>query len=105
MISSHHLPADFRKAVNEMTTDEAWFDGNHSPFNGRQMQVLNIYGTYRHQSDGTISNFSSRDLRCTYHGINGTYQELNVKGRLAQHSALTRYNPQVAKAVSQFLKE
>lgn len=105
MLNSHRIPADFRKAAREMVADENWLDGNNSPFNGRKLQVLNIYGTYRKQSDGTISNLSSRDLRRTYHGIDGTYQELNVRGRLAQHSALTRYNPQVAQAVSQFLKE
>lgn len=105
MIKSSRVPADFRQAVREMVKDESWFDGNHSPFNGRRMQALNIYGTYRKGTDGTISNYSSRDLRRTYHGINGTYRELNVKGHLAQHSALTRYNPQVAQAVSQFLKE
>ncbi|KLI75178.1 alpha/beta hydrolase [Lacticaseibacillus zeae] len=68
------------------------------------VKVLNIYGDLHNgsDSDGRVSNNSSRSLRYLVSTRAATYQEREYFGRDAQHSALHE-NPQVAKAVDSFI--
>lgn len=101
----HHQVGGFAVYVKEMLHDQAWYEGRHSPFNGQHFSVLNIYGTYRGRpSDGAVSHEAAQGLRKDFRGIKGSYHEKEFKGRNAQHSALTRRNPAVAKAIAKFLK-
>ncbi|MCH3921620.1 alpha/beta hydrolase [Limosilactobacillus sp.] len=100
-----HQTGGFATYVKEMRADQQWYEGRHSPFNGAHFSDLNIYGTYQGKpSDGAVSHESAQGLRQDFAGITGTYQEREFRGPLAQHSALTRYNPAVAQAIAQFLK-
>lgn len=101
----HHQIGGFAVYVKEMLHDQAWYEGKNSPFNGEHFSVLNIYGTYRGRpSDGAVSHEAAQGLRKDFHGIIGSYREKEFKGPNAQHSALTRRNPGVARAIANFLK-
>lgn len=68
------------------------------------VKVLNIYGDLRDgsDSDGRVSNNSSRSLRYLVSPRAAGYREKEYSGRDAQHSALHE-NPKVAQAVDAFL--
>ena len=68
------------------------------------VKVLNIYGDLRDgsDSDGRVSNNSSRSLRYLVSPRAAGYREREYFGRDAQHSALHE-NPKVAQAVDAFL--
>ncbi|AMV69343.1 cell surface hydrolase (putative) [Pediococcus damnosus] len=66
--------------------------------------VLNIYGNIGDRSDGTVQNYSSKSLRYLVQDRAKSYQELEMKGKLAQHSKL-HANPKVDHAILKFLWE
>lgn len=70
----------------------------------KYLKILNIYGDRQDgkDSDGRVANNSSRSLRYLVAPSKASYQEKQINGKKAQHSAL-RENPQVAKAVDSFL--
>ena len=70
----------------------------------RNTRVLNIYGNLENgtNSDGSVSNASSRSLRYLLNGRAKSYRELMIRGRGAQHSRLHN-NAQVNQAIANFL--
>lgn len=67
-----------------------------------QLDVLNIYGDYKNATDGRVSNNSSKALKYLVQSRTKSYQEVKVKGALAQHSQLHE-NPEVDQALISFL--
>lgn len=69
-----------------------------------QVSVLNIYGDLDDgsDSDGRVSNNSSRSEKYLLKGRYKSYQELEIKGKKGQHSQLHE-NAQVDKALINFL--
>lgn len=67
-----------------------------------QLDVLNIYGDYKNATDGRVSNNSSKALKYLVQSQAKSYQEVKVKGALAQHSQLHE-NPEVDQALISFL--
>lgn len=70
----------------------------------RQTKVLNIFGNLDDgsNSDGDVSNASSRSLKYLVNHRAASYQELTIHGRKAQHSRLHN-NQQVNNALIKFL--
>ena len=67
-----------------------------------QVDVLNIYGDFKNQSDGSVLNVSSRSLKYLVIDNAKSYQEKRVTGPLAQHSQLHE-NPEVNRLLIDFL--
>lgn len=67
-----------------------------------QVDVLNIYGDFKNQSDGSVLNVSSRSLKYLVIENAKSYQEKRVTGPLAQHSQLHE-NPEVDRLLIDFL--
>ena len=67
-----------------------------------QVDVLNIYGDFKNQSDGSVLNVSSRSLKYLVIDNAKSYQEKRVTGPLAQHSQLHE-NPEVDRLLIDFL--
>lgn len=67
-----------------------------------QVDVLNIYGDIKNQSDGSVLNVSSRSLKYLVIDNAKSYQEKRVTGPLAQHSQLHE-NPEVDRLLIAFL--
>lgn len=69
-----------------------------------QVDILNIYGNKEDgsNSDGSVSNVSSRSLRYLLRGHYKSYVEMMFTGKNAQHSQLHE-NDGVAKAVGDYL--
>ena len=67
-----------------------------------QVDVLNIYGDFKNQSDGSVLNVSSRSLKYLVIDNAKSYQEKIVTGPLAQHSQLHE-NPEVDRLLIDFL--
>ena len=67
-----------------------------------QVDVLNIYGDFKNQSDGSVLNVSSRSLKYLLIDNAKSYQEKRVTGPLAQHSQLHE-NPEVDRLLIDFL--
>lgn len=67
-----------------------------------QVDVLNIYGDFKNQSDGSVLNASSRSLKYLVIDNAKSYQEKRVTGPLAQHSQLHE-NPEVDRLLIDFL--
>ena len=67
-----------------------------------QVDVLNIYGDFKNQSDGSVLNVSSRSLKYLVIDNTKSYQEKRVTGPLAQHSQLHE-NPEVDRLLIDFL--
>lgn len=67
-----------------------------------QVDVLNIYGDFKNQSDGSVLNVSSRSLKYLVIDNAKSYQEKRVTGPLAQHSQLHE-NPEVDRLLIAFL--
>lgn len=67
-----------------------------------QVEVLNIYGDFKNQSDGSVLNVSSRSLKYLVIDNAKSYQEKRVTGPLAQHSQLHE-NPEVDRLLIDFL--
>ena len=67
-----------------------------------QVDVLNIYGDFKNQSDGSVLNISSRSLKYLVIDNAKSYQEKRVTGPLAQHSQLHE-NPEVDRLLIDFL--
>lgn len=67
-----------------------------------QVDVLNIYGDFKNQSDGSVLNVSSRSLKYLVIDNAKSYQEKRVTGPLAQHSQLHE-NPEVDILLIDFL--
>ncbi|WP_412989352.1 alpha/beta hydrolase [Pediococcus siamensis] len=68
----------------------------------RQAAVLNIYGNIGDHSDGVVQNYSSKSLRYLVANRAASYQELEIKGKRAQHSKL-HTNATVDHAIVKFL--
>lgn len=70
----------------------------------RNTRVLNIYGNLENgtNSDGSVSNASSRSLRYLLNGRAKSYRELMIRGSNAQHSKLHNNN-EVNQAIANFL--
>lgn len=74
---------------------------NNFPTNTK---VLNIYGNYQGKhSDGDVPNNSSKTLKYLVSGRAKSYQELEIRGKKAQHSQLHNNNHQVNNALIKFL--
>lgn len=71
-------------------------------FPQNQVDVLNIYGDYKNQSDGSVLNSSSKALKYLLFENAKSYQEKQFTGKLAKHSLLHE-NPEVDKALINFL--
>ena len=67
-----------------------------------QVEILNIYGDFKNQSDGSVLNVSSRSLKYLVIDNAKSYQEKRVTGPLAQHSQLHE-NPEVDRLLIDFL--
>lgn len=67
-----------------------------------QVDVLNIYGDFKNESDGSVLNVSSRSLKYLVIDNAKSYQEKRVTGPLAQHSQLHE-NPEVDRLLIYFL--
>ena len=67
-----------------------------------QVDVLNIYGEFKNESDGSVLNVSSRSLKYLVIDNAKSYQEKRVTGPLAQHSQLHE-NPEVDRLLIDFL--
>ena len=67
-----------------------------------QVEVLNIYGDFKNESDGSVLNVSSRSLKYLVIDNAKSYQEKRVTGPLAQHSQLHE-NPEVDRLLIDFL--
>lgn len=67
-----------------------------------QVDVLNIYGDFKNQSDGSVLNVSSCSLKYLVIDNAKSYQEKRVTGPLAQHSQLHE-NPEVDRLLIDFL--
>ena len=67
-----------------------------------QVDVLNIYGDFKNESDGSVLNISSRSLKYLLVENAKSYQEKKITGQLAQHSQLHE-NPEVDELLIDFL--
>lgn len=67
-----------------------------------QVDVLNIYGDFKNESDGSVLNVSSRSLKYLVIDNAKSYQEKRVTGPLAQHSQLHE-NPEVDRLLIDFI--
>ena len=67
-----------------------------------QVDVLNIYGDFKNESDGSVLNTSSRSLKYLLVENAKSYQEKKITGQLAQHSQLHE-NPEVDELLIDFL--
>lgn len=67
-----------------------------------QVDVLNIYGDFKNESDGSVLNVSSRSLKYLVIDNAKSYQKKRVTGPLAQHSQLHE-NPEVDRLLIYFL--
>ena len=67
-----------------------------------QVDVLNIYGDFKNESDGSVLNVSSLSLKYLVIDNAKSYQEKRVTGPLAQHSQLHE-NPEVDRLLIDFL--
>ena len=67
-----------------------------------QVDVLNIYGDFKNESDGSVLNVSSRSLKYLVIDNAKSYQEKRMTGSLAQHSQLHE-NPEVDRLLIDFL--
>lgn len=67
-----------------------------------QVDVLNIYGDFKKESDGSVLNVSSRSLKYLLVDRAKSYQEKKMTGPLAQHSQLHE-NPEVDQLLIDFL--
>ena len=67
-----------------------------------QVDVLNIYGDLKNETDGSVLNVSSRSLKYLVIDNAKSYQEKRVTGPLAQHSQLHE-NPEVDRLLIDFL--
>ena len=66
--------------------------------------MLNIYGNYQGKHyDGDVPNNSSKTLKYLVSGRAKSYQELEIRGKKAQHSQLHNNNHQVNNALIKFL--
>lgn len=70
----------------------------------KQVSVLNIYGDLDDgsDSDGRVSNNSSRSEKYLLQDVYRSYQELEIKGEGGQHSKLHE-NRQVDRAIINFI--
>lgn len=68
----------------------------------KNIQVMNIYGNYQNNGDGSVNNNSSKSLRYLVQKRASSYQEREVKGYGAQHSRLHE-NKQVDRILLNFL--
>ncbi len=70
----------------------------------KQVAVLNIYGDLDDgsDSDGRVSNNSSRSEKYLLQDVYRSYQELEIKGEGGQHSKLHE-NRQVDRAIINFI--
>lgn len=67
-----------------------------------QVDVLNIYGDYKNQSDGSVLNISSLSLKYLLIDNAKSYTEKKITGSLAQHSQLHE-NPEVDQLLIDFI--
>lgn len=67
-----------------------------------QIDVLNIYGDFKNESDGAVLNVSSRSLKYLLIENAKSCQEKKITGPLAQHSQLHE-NPEVDDLLIDFL--
>lgn len=72
----------------------------------QQIKVLNIYGNLEDgsNSDGTVPTVSSKSLRWLLNNRAKSYQKLEIKGKMGQHSKLHE-NKQVDRALVKFIWE
>lgn len=70
----------------------------------RETNVLNIFGNLENgtNSDGDVTNASAKSLKYLINGRAKSCQELMIRGRGGQHSALHN-NSQVTKALIRFI--
>lgn len=70
----------------------------------RETNVLNIFGNLENgtNSDGDVTNASAKSLKYLINGRAKSYQELMIRGRGGQHSALHNNN-QVNRALIKFM--
>lgn len=73
-------------------------------YNGQQIEVLNIYGDLQDDtnSDGRVSNSSSKSLKYLLGNSPKSYKESKYEGKTAQHSELHE-NKEVANEIVAFL--
>nr|WP_245184824.1 alpha/beta hydrolase [Lactobacillus mulieris] len=67
------------------------------------IKVMNIYGNYKNQGDGSVNNNSSKSLRYLVQNRAKSYEEHEIRGYGAQHSRLHE-NKEVDRLLLQFLK-
>ena len=102
------LPANLAILDNHTGQPSAMSDsyqkllGLHEIYPQDQVDVLNIYGDFKNQSDGSVLNVSSRSLKYLVIDNAKSYQEKRVTGPLAQHSQLHE-NPEVDRLLIDFL--
>lgn len=102
------LPANLTILDNHTGQPSAMSDSYQKPLGLReiypqdQVDVLNIYGDFKNESDGSVLNVSSRSLKYLVIDNAKSYQEKRVSGPLAQHSQLHE-NPEVDRLLIDFL--
>lgn len=106
---------NMNEQVNEISVDRNGKPSRMNPpypelqqlkeiYNGQQIEVLNIYGDLQDDtnSDGRVSNSSSKSLKYLLGNSPKSYKESKYEGKTAQHSELHE-NEKVANEIVAFL--
>ncbi|WP_239709642.1 MULTISPECIES: alpha/beta hydrolase [unclassified Mammaliicoccus] len=106
---------NMNEQVNEISVDRSGKPSRMNPpypdlqqlkdiYKGQEIEVLNIYGDIQDgtNSDGRVSNSSSKSLKYLLGNSPKSYKESKYEGKTAQHSELHE-NKQVANEIVEFL--
>ncbi|WP_232182796.1 alpha/beta hydrolase [Mammaliicoccus sciuri] len=106
---------NMNEQVNEISVDRSGKPSRMNPpypdlqqlkdiYKGQEIEVLNIYGDLQDgtNSDGRVSNSSSKSLKYLLGNSPKSYKESKYEGKTAQHSELHE-NKQVANEIVEFL--
>ncbi|WP_235906958.1 alpha/beta hydrolase [Mammaliicoccus sciuri] len=106
---------NMNEQINEISVDRSGKPSRMNPpypdlqqlkdiYKGQEIEVLNIYGDLQDgtNSDGRVSNSSSKSLKYLLGNSPKSYKESKYEGKTAQHSELHE-NKQVAKEIVEFL--
>jgi len=106
---------NMNEQVNEISVDRSGKPSRMNPpypelqqlkniYKGQEIEVLNIYGDLQDgtNSDGRVSNSSSKSLKYLLGNSPKSYKETKYEGKTAQHSELHE-NKQVANEIVEFL--
>lgn len=101
-LPEHHRVDEVTGQPEEMSASYQQLLALREQYPNQQIDVLNIYGDVKDESDGSVLNSSSKSLRYLVADRAKSYREEKMTGKLAQHSQLHE-NPAVDALLIEFL--